>query len=373
MREQVERIAATLRRLELDAALLSSISSVTYASGYSPPWEMWPGDNPYVTDPPTCVVTADADATLLLPDYYAAYAEASALPVRTFPTYDYTRPPEPRAAFADAIAAVLGALTGAVGVEAHALPLASYFAVRSRVRARDWIDIARELESDRRIKLPEEVDAISEACAVADLMQRTLKETAEPGRTELELATRAIEAAWESRGARFAILTQLAAGPITAALPSGEPSGRRVREGDIVCLDVAPWPNGYWSDTCNGIVVGAPRPEQEWIFATLGEALAAGIERAWPGAIARDVDAACRDVVRAAGHDYPHHTGHGIGTGHTEGPRITPDSDELLEAGMVIALEPGIYVDGIGGFRHEHVLEVTDAGPKLLTKFEHTL
>jgi Xaa-Pro aminopeptidase len=373
MRRQVPRVAATLRDLDIEAAVLTSIPSVAYASGYAPSWEMWPGYNPYVPDPVACVVTADEAATLVLPDYYGAYAGRSAIDVHLFPTYSHTHPPEPTSAFGDAVAEVLGSAPGNVGIEGHSLPLSSLGAVRSRVRAREWIDIADDLEQARRIKLPEEVEAIREACDIADLMQRTLKATAEPGRTELELATRAIEAAWLARGARFAILTQLASGPITATLPSGEPSSRVVEAGDVICLDVAPWPNGYWSDTCNGIVVGTPRPEHERVFDTLRTALEAGIERARPGARGREVDAACRDVVRAAGHDYPHHTGHGLGTAHTEGPRITPDSDEILEAGMVIALEPGIYIEGLGGFRHEHVLEVTDAAPRLLTEFEHTL
>ena len=373
MRRQVERVAEVLRESGADAVLLSAIPSVGAVSGYWPSWEMWPGSNPFAPDPPVCVVTAEGEATLVMTEYFGAYADAALIPVRFFATYDHTRPPEPTRAFADAVADVLGFRPGRVGIEPHTLPIGALGAVRERVDAAAWADVEMALARTRRVKLAEEVDAIREACAVADRMQRTLKQEAAPGRTDLELATRAIEAAWALRGSRFAILTQLASGPITGSLPSGEPSARVVEEGDLICLDVAPWPNGYWSDTCNGVVAGEPTSEQREAFEVLRAALAAGIAAVAPGVIAHDVDAACRAVVRAAGHDYAHHTGHGVGAEHTESPRITQDSVEVLEAGMVIALEPGIYREGWGGFRHEHVLLVTRDGAEVLTRFDHTL
>jgi Xaa-Pro aminopeptidase len=78
-------------------------------------------------------------------------------------------------------------------------------------------------------------------------------------------------------------------------------------------------------------------------------------------------------VVGDAGHEYNHHTGHGLGYVRAEAPRITPTSEDVLEEGMVIALEPGVYIEGWGGFRHEHIMAVRAHGAELLTRFEHTL
>jgi Xaa-Pro aminopeptidase len=146
-----------------------------------------------------------------------------------------------------------------------------------------------------------------------------------------------------------------------------------IAQGDLICTDTAPWLGGYWSDTCNGIVVGEPAARHREIFAIVHDALEAGIAAARPGVAAQVVDETCRSIVRAAGFDYPHHSGHGLGLAHTEPPRITPDSTEMIEEGMVLALEPGIYIEGWGGFRHEHVFAVYGDGNELLSQFAHTL
>ena len=141
-----------------------------------------------------------------------------------------------------------------------------------------------------------------------------------------------------------------------------------------MCADTAPWLYGYWSDTCNAAVVGRKADDrQHEIFDLVKSALDAGIAAARPGSEARTVDEACRSVIRAAGFDYPHHSGHGVGLAHTELPRITPDSRELIMEGMVLALEPGVYIEGWGGFRHEHVFVVGSDYNEILTHFEPTL
>jgi Xaa-Pro dipeptidase len=373
MREQVRRISQVLERSGVDAAIISSIPDVAYAGGYWPSWEMWPGYNPYVPEPALCLVWQDRGPVLLLPNYYAPYAETAAAEVALYPTYSYTSPLDQVAETAKAVATHLGSRVARLGCELRTLPAATRQAIEDQVTVGQWIDLAPELEAVRVVKLPEEVEAVRRASVIADLIQSTVKEKARPGRREIDVANDVIGAAWEAAGKRFAILLQLSGGPATAAMGGWEPGERVFERGDLVCTDTAPWLDGYWSDTCNGVVVGASTPRHREIFELVRSALDAGIAAARPGVEARLVDEACRSIIRQAGFDYPHHSGHGLGLAHTEPPRITPDSTETIEAGMVLALEPGVYIEGWGGFRHEHVFVVGDEHNDRLTRFEHSL
>lgn len=371
--EPPSSVANALEDTSVDVAVLTSIPSVGCAAGYWPSWEMWPGYNPYVPDPIVAVFGRDGAVQLLLPNYYAAYADAVSVEVVRYPTYSHRRRLDPTAELARAIATLVGTKVGRLGYEPHSLSEALRSAIASEVETREWVDVEARLELARVRKHPDEIERIQAACQVADLIQTTVKLQARPGMSEIELASEAIRTAWESVGARYAILLQIASGPETGSIPSGEPSARTIERGDIVCADTSPWLRGYWSDSCNGIVVGEPSPRHVDVFNVLAAALQQGIEAVRPGVEARTVDEACRSVVREAGYDYPHHTGHGLGTAHTEHPRVTPDSSDVLEEGMVIALEPGIYIPDWGGWRHEHVVLVTEKGCEALTRFQHSL
>jgi Xaa-Pro aminopeptidase len=373
MREQARRTNEVLRRAGVNAAVLSSIPSVAYTAGYWPSWEMWPGYNPYVPDPAVCCAWPDREPVLLLPNYYEPYGHAVAGEVGLFPTYSYTEPLDQVRELGKAIGGRLGPTVGRLGYEPRTLPAAVKAAIESQTSVGEWIDVSDELEQARVVKLPEEIEAIRRASRLADLIQQTVKERVEPGRREIDVANDAVAAAWGSEGRRFAILVQLSTGPATAAMGGWEPGDRVINEGDLICTDTAPWLDGYWSDTCNAVIVGEPTSRHQEIFSIVNEALQAGIAAAKPGVESHVVDEACRSVVRAAGFDYPHHSGHGLGVAHTEPPRITPDSTEVIEEGMVLALEPGVYIEGWGGFRHEHVFVVRAEANEVLTRFAHRL
>jgi Xaa-Pro dipeptidase len=372
-RPQTARLQEAVRRLRMDAVLLSSAPAVADATGYFPRWETWPGYNPYVPEPALAVAWPDAEPVLILPDYYAGYTKDLATEVVLFPSYSHTRPLDQVGEQAQAVSERLGRSVGRLGCERRTLPVALHDELDARVDVGEWSDAAGALELARVVKLPVEVEALRAAARMADVVQATVKERAEAGRREIEVANDAIAAAWAEAGERFPILIQLSAGAATAAMGGGDPGQRHLEDGDLVCTDTAPWLGGFWSDTCNAVVVGTPDARQREVFDVVAEALRAGIAAARPGAEARAVDDACRSVVRAAGFDYPHHSGHGLGLAHTEPPRITPDSTEVLQAGTALALEPGVYIDGWGGFRHEHVFVVGADENEVLTRFEHRL
>jgi Xaa-Pro aminopeptidase len=126
--------------------------------------------------------------------------------------------------------------------------------------------------------------------------------------------------------------------------------------------------HGYWSDSCATYYAGERSPKQAAIHQTITNALDYAINLVKPGVVARDLDRQVRQFIADAGYAvYPHHTGHGVGvTGH-EAPRIVPYNDEVLEEGMVIMLEPGIYLPGETGVRLEDALLITADGAEILT------
>jgi len=134
-------------------------------------------------------------------------------------------------------------------------------------------------------------------------------------------------------------------------------------------LDFVARLDGYWGDNTDMHPVGTMSEPLAGAYRTAREALQSGIDAVRPGQPAGEIDGRMRAFVRRAGFDpYPHHSGHGIGTSYHEEPRIVPYNTNPLRPGMVLALEPGIYLPGIGGVRVEDVVLVTDDGAEVLTR-----
>jgi Xaa-Pro aminopeptidase len=221
--------------------------------------------------------------------------------------------------------------------------------------------LAAELRRARAVKDRAELDAIRQALAATDVGQAAAREACVAGATEVEIllcARAAIEAA---AGERVPLLADLVAGP-RSAQAGGSPSSRPVREGEVVLCDLAPRVAGTWGDSCATIAVGEPREEFRAAHRRVEAALERALEAVRPGVRAGDVDALVRE-----GLDYPHHSGHGIGSSYYEEPRLVPGEDLRLGAGMVIALEPGYYGADFG-VRLEHVVRVTEDGCEDLSR-----
>ena len=216
------------------------------------------------------------------------------------------------------------------------------------------------------MKDDDEVEAIRAAIAVCDAGQAAARAAAESGMTELDLWAAVRAAIDGAAGGRAALLADLVSGPRTAEI-GGPPSTRELRPGDPVLCDLVPRPAAYWGDSCATFVVdGEGSPGLREAHRRSREALSRAVELVRPGARAGDIDAAIR-----SGLDYPHHTGHGLGTGYHEEPRIVPGSDTILEPGMVVALEPGVYDEDAGeGVRVEQIVVVTDDGCEVLSSHD---
>jgi Xaa-Pro aminopeptidase len=290
----------------------------------------------------------------------------------TYRSYDYRTPPDPTGELRSALRAALdsaGFDRGPTGVESRALPLQIAEWLREAgcapVDCTDAVAGAPAASSH--------LDAVRRASRLADVVQQAVKDNAAPGVSEAELAGLAAAAMFREAGRRVPAIITVSTGAEATVTGGGVATDRVVQPGELVLTDTSPWLNGGWSDTANAVFVGQPDGETRRRFDAVRRALHDGIALCRPGAVARDVDGQVRAMLTDHGPTYPHHTGHRIGAAFSEEPRITPYSEVVIEEGMVLALEPAIYLPGWGGIRLEHTFHVGPDGNEILTQFEHTL
>jgi Xaa-Pro aminopeptidase len=234
------------------------------------------------------------------------------------------------------------------------------------------IPTERLIETRRVIKDPCEVVSLREGARRLSLVARQLRAFVRQGRSE-RLVAGDIEAAMRAAGfERPAFETIVASGP-NSARPHARPGDRLLQAGDGVVLDFGGVYDGYCVDLTRTLHVGAPAPALVRMVAAVREAHAAAIAAVRPGARPSDIDAAARDVLTAhgLGDAFGHGTGHGLGLEVHEDPRIAklPSAlpDTPVAPGMVFTIEPGAYVEGLGGVRIEDDVLVTDQGCDVLT------
>jgi Xaa-Pro aminopeptidase len=190
------------------------------------------------------------------------------------------------------------------------------------------------------------------------------------GTTELQAYALVSGVVNERLGEQALVYGDFASGPRTVA-KGGPPTARSICKGELFLLDYSAVLYGYRADFTNTwIVDDTPTARQRELSNICLDAMQAGEAVLRPGTRGRDIDAALRSVFRK--HDllehFPHHSGHGIGLGHPDQPYFTPESDDDLLEGEVVTLEPGLYVDGVGGMRFERNYLITASWFELLTR-----
>jgi Xaa-Pro aminopeptidase len=367
--DSLQRLRLDLAEVGIEQALLSGPESLAALVGYEHVVEDWPVSDPFTASPPLLLLGAEA-TRLFVPAVYAAHAEGVDCEVVVTASHiSRGAPPDAFAALEEALAG-LGPRPGPIGVE-RSLPYVVGQMLEDIGCESRRVDA--EILGSHRVKLPGEVAALRRAAALADLMQATIKAEARPGISEVALAEAAHAAVCEEVGHRIPCLVTVQAG---AASAEGFylPGERLVEEGDLVLVDAGPWVGGAWGDSANAVVVGTPTKEHRRMFEAVRGALEVGIAACRPGAVAGDVDRVVREALADWGDCvHAHHTGRGLGWAWSEPPLIIAGSEEPIEEGMVLAVEPALYVPGVGGIRLEHTFLVGADGNEILTRFEHTL
>jgi len=258
-------------------------------------------------------------------------------------------------------------LSGKVGVELDYLPAAFLEGFRDALPHASVQALDGRIDPLRAVKSAGEVALIRSSLKLCDSAQVEVRRRLRPGISEIELWND-LKAHLEGLVAgRLPVLADLVAGARTAEI-GGLPGDYKLQNGDPVIADIVPRWKGYWGDNAGTHFVGEPAEELSRIYRLVRETLRRGVDAVRPGVRACDLDGMLRAAIQQQGYPvYPHHSGHGIGTSYHEEPRIVPYNTTALEAGMVIALEPGIYLPEIGGVRLEDVVLVTEDGCELLT------
>jgi Xaa-Pro aminopeptidase len=227
----------------------------------------------------------------------------------------------------------------------------------------------------RRQKDADEIALLKRCARAAEAGFRWARQHLAAGMTEFDVYLGVQAACARSAGQAVIVYGDFAVSP-GPARRGGPPTQRLLADGDLFILDYSVVIGGYRCDFTNTFVVGGkPRPEQQRLFELCRSAMRAGEQLLRAGTTCQSIDDAVRGTLAAAGMEshFGHHSGHGLGLSHPEAPFLVRHSTESLLEGDVITLEPGLYVEGVGGIRIEHNYLITAEGFERLSQHEIAL
>ena len=235
--------------------------------------------------------------------------------------------------------------------------------------------VSQTLAGMRRIKSPEEIDCLRRAQQISEDALSHASRLIRPGANELDVMM-SIGAFRTAAGCEARSFDMIFTSGADTALPHGNPKSRQIQDGDFVMIDMGSTIEGYASDMTRTLAVGHVTQEQREAYETVLKAQLAALACIRPGARCRDVDAAARQVIaRSPFREYcfGHGLGHSLGLEIHENPRFNPTDETLLQPGMVMTVEPGIYIPGRFGIRIEDMVVITAEGFENLTHYPKQL
>ena len=224
------------------------------------------------------------------------------------------------------------------------------------------------VEEVRTVKEDREIERVAEAVAIGDAAFKFILDVIAPGVTEREVALE-LEVHMRRNGSEGVAFPPIVAGGPNSSKPHATPGAREFEPGDFVVLDFGARVGGYCSDMTRTVVLGPATDEQRTLYQTVLAANEAGLATLRAGRTGSQVDEAARSVIVAAGlgERFGHGLGHGVGLEVHEAPRLGPGSADVLAAGTVVTIEPGVYVPEFGGVRIEDLAVANEDGCVVLT------
>jgi Xaa-Pro aminopeptidase/Xaa-Pro dipeptidase len=340
----VKEFPEQFEAVSIDALWVSTPENVRYLSGFSSPEDgrvlLWP----------------DGSGLLFTDGRYTVQAaEESSLEVVIFSSQ------------ADLDQQLSRRLSGKrLGVEADHLTLQA--ARRLEGLSLQLKEVSGLIEERRRVKTPAEVERIRKAAELADRALESALPTLQVGTRELDFAF-AVEAALRRLGANGVAFDFIVASGPRSAMPHGRASERQVEEGDLVTVDMGALYQGYHSDMTRAYPLGQLGSRLRSLYQEVLRVEQLAVEAVRPGVTGGELDQLAREALGRAGlaEAFAHSLGHGVGLAIHEGPRLAKGSQDRLEPGMVVTIEPGVYFPGFGGVRIEDLLLVTESGHSVLS------
>lgn len=347
MREKrVEKVFALLNTIGLDACLLKGMDNIFYLTGFR-------------GSEGTLLVTK-GDVFLMTDFRYITYAQEVTHGLKIIELWDTNN--------------ILGDICNQydirkIGFDSLRTPFFAYKKWSEAVKNVELVPLDNTIEEIRKNKEPEEVDRIIKAIDIATKAFAEVFEGIHPGLTEKEIANE-LDYAMRRFGAEGPSFPTIVASGPRAALPHAEPSEKQIREGEAVIIDFGAQVDGYCSDETCTLSIGEVNGKIQDIFAIVSNAKQLVLDKIKVGMAIKEVDMMVRGYIEEAGYGdfFRHGTGHGVGIAVHESPAINSTGEGLLEEGMVITIEPGVYIPNLGGVRLEDMVLITADAPRVLTR-----
>jgi Xaa-Pro aminopeptidase len=355
--KRIQKLQAKLRKKKLDAILISQPHNRRYLSGYT-------AMDHDIGESSGVLLVPARKAPVLLTDFrfqIQAEQEVSGMAVMLYPR---------------GMLSLLGKLLPDMGIKS--LAFESNYTLHSMAKqmksmckklAIDLLPVTGMVERMRLIKDEEEIGLLRRSVRLNEKVFHTVYNTIFPGQTEIDIAL-ALESTMRRRGAEAPSFDSIVATGARSALPHAVPGPVKIRKNTMLMIDMGLILNGYCSDMTRTFFIGKPSKKYRKIHRLVRKAQLAGIKKIRAGVTAAKVDKAARAVITDAGYgkQFGHALGHGVGMAVHENPRLSSRSNGKLRAGMIITIEPGIYIPEWGGVRLENMAVVREDGCEVLNK-----
>lgn len=256
-----------------------------------------------------------------------------------------------------------------IGYEENSMTVGEYKRLWKKLGHRqEFTEMQKLIDKPRRIKDETEIAKIAEAEKIGDAAFSYILPRIKAGRTEREIALE-LEFFMKKQGATALSFDTIAASGKRSAMPHGMASEKVIENGDFLTLDFGCVFEGYCSDMTRTVVVGKANEKQKEIYDIVLKAHTAAIDAIKAGEKCSYIDADARNIIKNAGYgdNFGHGLGHSVGIEIHEMPSFSPKSNDIVENGNVITVEPGIYIEGFGGVRIEDLIAVKDGKAVNLT------
>jgi Xaa-Pro dipeptidase len=356
---RLSALTAAIGKAGLDAAAIIPGSNFLYLTG---------GRFHAMERPTILIVTASGERRAVLPAFEVMTWEKLGFAAEVFPWKDSEGYDGATAA------AVAGLRIGRLGVEGQRMRVFEEMALQKAIPGVTIVDAHKAISAIRLHKDRHELHMMREAIHVSEAaLEKTLKEI-RLGVTEREVESELLRNLYAG-GAKEMAFAPLVLGGAQAAEPHGHAGGYRLRRGDTLLFDFGAAEAGYNADITRTVFVGEPEDDARAFYETVREANAIGRDAVRPGMTASAVDDAVQRFLEASpfAANIVHKTGHGLGLDVHEAPQVMRGDETVLEPGMVITIEPGLYVPGLRGVRIEDDVVVTESGAESLTRFPREL